>query len=215
MTMHLEGGSIVVLIDCWNRPSKNSSANNTNLLEQMIENILKEISNIPDLSAVILATYESVEYKNSNNRYYTQADELFNTHQPIAYVRDIYQNLNYGNYSQKATNSKILEHDFPVNQLAMVNPYQIEYYIQMVVPHVKNIFFFGQSWNLCVKHRPIGYESISKLIKWNHLSRDTKLFTLNNCILDFDTITNELFIPELIRDPSCKYVTDNLFQIIN
>jgi len=214
--LQLIGGSIVVLIDCWGEIHP-ITAHNIQNQQKLYDNILKEIPKILNLTAVVLSTYHTTEHNNSSNQYYMQSADLFYNAQPIAYVREMYQQLNYeiiNSAANQVTDPKILNKLWQVPQLAMTHPYQLEYYINHVVPHVKNIFFFGQAWNLCVKKRPIGYSPILELIKWNHLAADTRVFTFSNCILALDIQTRCTYFPELTNDTNCVKLSDNLFEII-
>ena len=210
----INGGSIAILIDCWKDLPLDMPAASTVAKDQVYQNIINKVESLPNLTAVILATYQTHEYANSNNLYYQKSTDLFHTSQPIPYVKEIFENLDYG-WSRTSgvmeTDPGILNHTWPVPQIAMVHTYQLEYYLNRVVPHVKNIFFFGMAWNICVQHRPVGYFNINQLVQWNHLPKDIRLFTRDDCVL---SNTNGLMhFPDLTTDPNCVKITDNIFEI--
>jgi len=208
--------SIVILLDCWESTPDDSVQNKT-LIDSKIDNIINEVENvIPNVEAVVLTTYESTEaLLLRTNPYYSNTYELLYNSQHIQGIKDSYMSTLCQNsiLDRAHTHKGILEYKWKCEQYAFFNELQLEYYINHVVPHVRTVYYFGKSWNICVRNRPIGWRSVSQLIKYNHLT-NVGLYTKNNCILERNLNTNELYIPNLNLDSDCNFVNENTFELV-
>lgn len=215
--MHIDnelhsGTSIVVLIDCW------ENSINVDVLDTLTKNILSTVPTIPNLGAVILSSYDTDDYL-IDNLYYKNSKDLFYLEQPIDSIKRWYMQtlIDASSQLKSTTDAGILHRKWECPQYAMFNELQLEYYINHVVSDVRNIYFFGMSWSMCVRSRSIGWESVSKLIKFNHLHENTKLYTIENCVLDADFSDADdnldFFFPKLSTDDTCTHVVDNTYRI--
>jgi hypothetical protein len=217
------GGNIVVLLDCWDpAPLAREHPANFAQCQQLTQNILTRIHTIPDLAAVILATYTSKnEIKNSalkdTNPYYKNAWQMFYFEQPVDYIRRHFVDA----LDRIAITDVGLEHDtdplllnqiWPCMQIAMHDSWQMEYYIRHVVPHVRNLFYFGRSWNYCLHQRPIGINAMLAIKQWQHLP-GLRLFTYSDCILALEN-HHVMVRHDLHNDHTCQHINDDLFEIV-
>lgn len=204
----------MVLIDCWEIDPDNKDLYQAS--QKLYHNILQTIPLIPDLAAVVLATYHSSEMLDPhmrNNRYYSNSYDMFFEKQPLMYIRQQYaaSMLASDTHGHLKTDSSILNAIWPSQQFAMVAPWQLQMYINTIIPHVKNIWFMGMHWNMCIEDRPLGWETIAKMIKFNHLHKDTKLLARSDCILE-DSNGSNVF-PDLTNDQRCHCITDTVYEI--
>jgi hypothetical protein len=194
-------GSIAVIIDCWEYSQYTPGSHNHEMCRQLTDNILSVIPTLPNLTAVILSTYDAPESHDPllrcHNAYYRNTHELFYQHQPIPYIKHWYQHdfmrepsdSADRNGPQARTDPRLLDHVWPCQQLAMNNIWQLEYYIRYLVPHAKNVFYFGKNWTNwygvpgCVLGRPMGADRLSELKQWNHLP-DVNIMLYQKGILD-------------------------------
>lgn len=205
---YLDHGSVAVIIDCWDYSQYSVDSSNYRLCQQLSQNILKIVPTLPNLTAVILSTYDSLEShdptKRLQNIYYQNTHDLFYQQQPIPYIKKLYQqdfvrDLSKATVSNNATRTDdlILNHVWPCYQIAMNDIWQLEYYIRMVVPHVKNVFYFGRAWSNgyqmpgCVRGRPMGADRLKELKQWGHLP-DVNVLLCQQGILE-NHPTQELF----------------------
>jgi hypothetical protein len=212
----LSGGSIVILIDCCD------NAANADVIKVLTDNILEKVSKIPDLAAVILSSYDTQEHFLTDNLYYTNSNALFYDSQPIPSIREWYiQTListSSSSINTLTTIPRILHKKWHCPQFVMFNELQLEYYINHITPHVQNIYFLGVAWSVCVKSRPIGWDNISRLIKYKHLKDDINIYTISDCLLDVVepleyTDHPVLFFPDLHNDSNCEHIQDTVFKI--
>lgn len=194
-------GSIAVIIDCWDHSQYPVGSNNHQLCQELAQNILDIVPTLPNLTAVVLSTYDGYEAHDpalrSSNLYYKNTHDLLYVEQPIPYVRRWYERdfvrseprVTQPGEIENRTSSQILSHRWPCQQLAMNDIWQLEYYMHNVVPHAKNVFYFGRSWNHshdvpgCVRGRPMGADRLCELKQWSHLP-DVNVFLHSRGILD-------------------------------
>lgn len=217
------GGNIAVLLDCWDpQPLSQDQPENFAHCQELTENIFQRIGQMPDLAAVVLATYTSdSEVQDARlrdtNLYYKNAWQMFYREQPIEYIRrhfvDTLDYLSVSNTGLKHnTDPRLLNHVWPCMQIAMHDSWQLEYYIRHVVPHVKNVFYFGRSWNYCLHERLIGINAMLALKKWQHLP-ELRLFGYDDCILGLKS-HHFMCWHDFHNDTTCEYIDNNLFEII-
>ena len=72
----------------------------------------------------------------------------------------------------------------------------------MIHPEIKNIYFLGQTWEGCVKNRPLGYLAVHEEIP------TINLLTNTDCVL-FDD--HSLQPVDLSNDPDWKLVRDKIY----
>jgi hypothetical protein len=69
---------------------------------------------------------------------------------------------------------------------------------------IKNIYVFGMAWDMCVKDRPLGYDSLSELPNVNILTNTT-------CVIDSDgnsPILDSYW--ELVSNNTYKYIYNTI-----
>ena len=212
-------GSIAVIVECRDYSHFEPSSDQYLKCQQLSQNINEIIPTLPNLTAVVLSTYDSYEpydpETRRNNLYYQNAYDLFYQAQPIPYVKQFYKQdfirddpkvLAPGEHDV-CTDPMVLNKIWPCYQLAMNNIWQLEYYIKTVVPHVKNIFYFGRSWSVCVQGRLIGTDRLRELKHWGHLP-DINVLLHSHGQLDRDDQDNFTWA----NLDQYQLVEDNIYQ---
>jgi len=208
--------SIAILIDCWDPSLKSAefSIDEKNTRLKAFYNILQTVPEIPNLSAVILSTYDSNELI-TDTPFFKNTEHLFLS-QGVDYIRENYTRsvLNYKfNGTDTQTYPNILNSAWPCMTFSMHEAWQVEYLINRKMQNIKNIFFLGMHLNLCVSGRPIGYDAINNLIKHGHLSSDVNLFTIKNCVLEWDHDHRKSRFPTLANENKFTSIDNFYYQI--
>ena len=178
--------SAAIIIDQWYFPGRPFTTCN-NIIKFLDANIV---------STAILASYDINinEYATDNLWYNNQRGTIDNLpsdhgHQNIT----IPTLLNYKNNS--------------IFQIALTRSWQLENYLKWN-PQIKNLFVLGVAWEICVKHRDLGYLNLFKMFG----SKDINILTYAGCVghgkgrsVDLDQEVDWIKIAENIY----KYVPTN------
>jgi hypothetical protein len=184
--------SLAILIDCWE-----STRNGP-----MFKRIISFLENNENIKTVVLASYNSKNSKNKhwNDRYI----EIFNKStsrkiQDLAHIHSLY-NKDFNDFPEENTHPIILNYvSNKKDQVLMQWPWELEYYLS-INPEIKNIYVLGQAWEVCLKIRPLGYESLKEI-------KDINILTNLDCVASFDfNFTN------LDSDPNWYYIVDNIWK---
>jgi len=170
--------SIAILIDCW----KSSITNN--ISAKCFDNIINFLDTTDSITTVVLATYNCKTDRSDTSLIWTQNNISMcanSNRKKIHCFKDAYDNLymydNNKNYPLEQTHPIILNYfNSTKYQISMNWWWELEYYLSLH-PEVKNIYFLGTSWEQCLRHRPLGYESILEE------GTDLNILTNKNCIL--------------------------------
>jgi hypothetical protein len=203
----LVGGTAVILIDCCVPLGKQNPA----LHQELYSNIHQAIPLIPNLTAVILASYESTD--GVDNAYAATSQQLFHDHQPFEHVKHLWTWSQDRWKGPSNTDPSILAAQWPCVQLAMTEHWQLDLYVNTVVPHVKNILLMGRYWSRCILSRPLGIQGLELMRVHGHLARDSKVLVLQDCVLDGELEYGTEFFPDLKENPCCELVTQGLFEV--
>ena len=148
--------NIAIIIDAWTCPSCHIASHT----HDWMQNTIELISQNQTIDSVILASYDIANEFNSDTIWYTNfkkfnLGDLF-ANMIIAY--DLQHNLTHPKLASKLrhkeqqTHWQILTHRWPDKfQIAAFHPYQLS------LSTIRNVYFFGASWDICVMHRPLGY----------------------------------------------------------
>tara|TARA_B100001971_G_C18199424_1_gene543585 strand:- start:115 stop:783 length:669 start_codon:yes stop_codon:yes gene_type:complete len=164
--------NIAIIIDCWGDPNRIDCWG-----DPLHYNIINLISTNQTIDSVILATYQlpSDEF-DTNNLWYINFknfnySKLFTN--PIV-ERDISGDIRHPNLgtsirrkyghadisyqSEERTCNCLLDKVWSDKfQIAAFHPYQFFHPYQLKLNSIKNVYFFGGAWDICVRTRPMGY----------------------------------------------------------
>ena len=186
MSIDLSAPGIAILIDNWeeNIPS----------LDQTYKNIVEFIHN-NNIQTVVLATYEYNIFTHFNTDWMNRSHQIFYDavsdknknawrtavidHSSIS-LRSPWATKN-GNLLEdgrgRNTSDIILNMNYSGVKLFCHRAQEIVWYLDNHQPDVKNIWYFGQAWEMCVRDRALGYINLSTSLP--HLSHLTK----QDCVL--------------------------------
>ena len=193
--------SIAILIDCWGSPSTNIDAENCYC---RINNFL---DNTDSIKTIVLASYNcKTEHEKPSTIWYQNNSLLYqySTRKKIPHLKQAHDYLNrYDNkYSEEKTDPIILNYVNPnKHQLSMHWWWELEYYL-LLHPEIKNIYFFGQSWEECVHNRPIGYDAVLEE------RPDLNILTNTECVMRIEHSLPQL---DLNNDPDWLLLEGNTY----
>jgi hypothetical protein len=187
--------SIAILIDFWARSDKKKGQNLLNFLNDSKSN---------SIETVVLASYNCYEEKNTvwhQNYYYIFNGGMKGTRTLIdLHFMQKFFNDYYRPHDLEHTAPEILNYVNPNKfQIAMLWGWEFEYYLSKN-PHIKNVYVFGQAWEICVKIRPLGYEALLEIPNINILTK-----------LDCIRIESGKMPPDLNLDPNWYHVVDDIY----
>ena len=189
--INLNDPSIAILIDLWESPNKTKWQNLLNFLNDPESN---------SIETIILASYNC--YDEGNTVWHWNYDKTFNgTNRTLIdlHFMQRYFNKNFRPYTVQHTQPLILNYVNPNKfQIAMLWGWEFEYYLSKN-PHIKNVYVFGQAWDICVKNRPLGYDALLEIPNINILTK-----------LDYVKLEDRRY-PNLDNDPNWYHVVDNIY----
>jgi len=166
--------SLAILIDCWDAPNKT-----------LPQNIISFLNSMDSIQTVVLASYncrkeretsDSLWYQNYNKLFQNirarKIDDLGSTHTEFD-KRDVFPNEN----TEPAILNYINSNKF---QIAMRWRWELDYYLELN-PKIQNIYVLGMAWDMCVKVRPLGYESLREIQNINVLTNVSCVLDMQGC----------------------------------
>lgn len=191
--------SVAVLIDCWDLPNQRG--------EPLHKRILSFIENTPAIKTIILASYDChAEQETSSSIWYQNYDSWFVKNLKSQELRDLLDQHRKDEiiYRSVKTDPVVLNYVHPdIFQIAMKWPCELEYYLSNISADIENIYIFGSAWSICVRNRPLGYESLSKLPNVN-------ILTNTNCVIDMGLVA-----VDLSNDPNWDKVDGDTYRLKN
>lgn len=194
--------SIAILIDCWKSPKANRP------LENCYDRIINFLNTTDSIQTVVLSSYNcNSEHINSEYLWYQNntlmCDE--STRKKIHHLKHAHDFLRqYDNkFIEEQTDPLILRYLNPKKyQISMLWWWELEYYLSLH-PEIKNIYFLGQSWEECIRNRPLGFKSV--------LEETTNLNILTNdqCVMRQEHSAPQL---DLSTDPEWIHIEGNIYQ---
>jgi len=187
--------SIAILIDFWERSNRTKGQNLLDFLNDSKSN---------SIETVVLASYNCYEEKNTiwhwnYNNTFNSTNKRTRTLIDLHFMQK-YFNENYHPHKVEHTDPAILNYVNPNKfQIAMLCGWELEYYLS-INPHIKNVYVFGQAWEMCVKNRPLGYDALLEIPNINILTK-----------LDCIRIESGTMPPDLDIDPNWYHITDDIF----
>ena len=194
--------SIAILIDCW----KNDS-----FIPSVYGRITQCIENNTNIKTVVLASYNcrkereisnSIWYLNYNN-FFIKSQQHSRKIKDLEIVHQFYEKYNTAHPNENTEPNILNYKNTEKFQIAMRWRWELDLYLEEH-REIKNIYVFGMAWDMCVKDRPLGYDSLSELPNVNILTNTT-------CVIDSDgnsPILDSYW--ELVSNNTYKYVYNTI-----
>jgi hypothetical protein len=187
--------SAAIIIDQWTYPHWSVEVGN---------NIIDFLNN-GFVSTAVLASYSTVmsEY-NSDNLWYNNQRAMFSDPESVEKIQKTHKHeagYHPGVYHNCTTLKFLNYHNSNIFQIAMLEDWQLEYYISMN-PHIQNLFVFGGGWEDCVKNRSLGYKQLFKMFNQKNIN----VLTYNGCVGTFGVPV------DLTRQPFWKEISPNIYK---
>ena len=166
---------MAIIIDCHNRAGSMSQAAMPDWW--VYRNIIKFINETDSIKTIVLATYglKSEEF-DSNTPWYNNSRKLIGQH-VIDQKKQFYYSVNT---EEEVTFGPILHWQTSKYQIAIHELWELDMFIDIrKIQQIKfdNIYMCGESWDICVETRPIGYRNLFGHVNSNILVKDI-------CVLD-------------------------------
>ena len=191
---------LAILVDCWKHLDGPE-------YKQLWENILNSLLKY-NIQTVVLATHEY------NIKTHWNTDWFENTHHIF-----FNGNLNRNKWVESLpvaigtapsyifeTADTILNAKLPGKlKLMLHDSKQLEWYLLNIVPHIKNVWYFGVHWNICIKNRNIGTDKLINFFNQNNI----------NCLTDINCTLTEMHqypTNEELRSWQC--IDQNVYQLV-
>ena len=194
--MQIDLPGVAIIIGCWEE-HKNPK------IISCYKNIIEKIENTPSITHIILSNNHcKINQDNeSSNQWFTNSNRIFDNEQGVDWIRRHWQHtvIEKG-WATPATIIK--DHNWKQQCLLASEQWQIEYYLNHYMSHIKNLWYFGIGWTHGVMQDPIGWGQTCDLIKYKHI-QERNIITDKSCILKnlethSDFRLSEFAMPELI-----------------
>jgi len=194
--------SMAILIDCW----KNDS-----FIPSVYGRITQCIDNNTNIKTVVLASYNcrkereisnSLWYLNYNN-FFIKSQQHSRKIKDLEIVHQFYEKYNTAHPNENTEPNILNYKNTEKFQIAMRWRWELDLYLE-AHQEIKNIYVFGMAWDMCVKDRPLGYDSLSELPNVNILTNTT-------CVIDSDgnsPILDSYW--ELVSNNTYKYIYNTI-----
>jgi hypothetical protein len=145
---------MIILIDLWDRliDGKLKSSEGS-------DNIINFIESKSTIQAAVLASYGCLPEIESNNLWYNNARDFFNTLPNWQELIKRYRNELADGQNTHPTLFNYVNTD--IDQVAFRYHEELEFYLKFHT-EIKNIYIAGAAWSICVRNRPLGYVNIFK-----------------------------------------------------
>ena len=186
--------SIAVIIDPWKTTL--SWLPLLSPYNRCYENIISFVDNQHDIDTVLLSSYDcKTEELKSNNTWYNNSRNFFG--EEFSKNKEVFYSKNNPN-KINVTDKKIL------NWIPNRKHYAVHYMFELDAlvdwNELDRIYVMGQTWEDCVKHRPLGYEELKKFFKQKKL--DIEIAVKPNTVL---AKHNFHFNPKHNLDWTCEH----------
>ena len=150
------GNSLIIIVDLW----QNEKLNN------LAQNIKEYIENTEHIKSVCLSSYFNVTNICSSDHYWKNSKKLFND---IIEIDAIRKNWIERTKEKNITHSTIMSIKPRNDQFffSASSPFEIIYYCNSTNQSIRNIYWAGVDWRICIRDRPVGYQEIINCYKNN------------------------------------------------
>jgi len=190
--------SLAILIDCWmlSHPPP------------LHVTILNYLDSNPNIKTIVLSSYNCrSEFLHSNSLWYANYNTLFRSARvprkikELTYIHHLHLTKDNG-FPVEQTNPVVLDYVNPAKfQIAMHWAWQLEYYLS-INPEIKNVYVFGEAWDICVEKRTLGYVALTEI-------QGINILTNINCVKSNDGTT-----PNLDLDTNWLNVDKDVYKYI-
>ena len=164
---------IVIIIDCWETWwSKFKIPFDYDYI--LFNKIKKFVESSDNIKTIILASYESIDVPTTiwhTNSLKFLGKDLYDR-------KDLLKNVDPDKY--RRTDKIILNWVSDKQQIAMHYVWEFEMFIEN--NKIDNIYLCGEAMDMCVRYRPLGYESLSNIIRKHNLN--SRIFLKDDCVND-------------------------------
>jgi hypothetical protein len=173
---------LAIIIDTWGQLP--TEQRHHQIPDQCAANIVDFCKHNTDISAVALASY-SID---PNFDAYFDASWIenskifFQDETKWDFLRKSWQRIqwNHDDHTHKTIRTMDLRSD--QIKFFAISDIQILYYCLHINPSIKNIYFFGSAWDICIKFRPVGWLQLAALSYHNLLPQDIQFKTHRSCV---------------------------------
>jgi hypothetical protein len=194
--------ALAIVIDPWIMSNKLG-------WDTCVKNITDFCQHDDTIAAVALAPYST---KENHDAFYVRnwaanSDLWFSQETKWDRLRKEWKNTTWN--LEQGVDPKIANMSLRLDQVRFLaySDLHILYYCTVVNPGIDSIYFLGQSWDICVKYRPVGWLQIASL-QYHNLLNNITLKTKQGCVYDLA----KQAIAE-IPDPWIKTDSDGSYSI--
>jgi hypothetical protein len=190
--------SVAILVDCWDSGLRG---------RDIFHNIIQFLEQNKFIEYIVLASYECVLddptkiwYTNYYKEFWalTQDEKL---KEMFVLRKKLEKELPKELF--KYTEPSILNFmDKSKVQISLTSLEEFEYYLS-IHPDIKNVFVLGEAWDGCVRDRPLGYKSLTKI-------QNVSILTKNDCVKTIDGI-----FPDMSLESDWEEVSDGIYILGN
>lgn len=190
MNTILNKPSLAILIDCWSTNRSFNTNDTDNFRENVYKNITNWCFNNSYVQTIALATYpktnESMEMSIVKDfPWYENSKELFSESLKLDFIRQNWNRVNKKNPDQTITHEYIRDMQLRNDQLPILTwtTEQILFYCNDINPNIENIYFFGAQWDVCIRHRPVGWLHLASAQYHNMFRYPKNFLTRKDCVI--------------------------------
>lgn len=170
--------SLVIIIDCWKKWNFDS-------FNSMVRNIKTWCETDSNIETVIVSTYLD-QIKNRvciENPWWNNSKNIFFDTTRWEKLRDLWLSTSFVNESH--THHDILTMKPQPRQLMLSawDELQLIYYCNYVNPSIENVYIVGQSWNVCLEGRPLGWTRLHYANQHNLFRRPIRIMSKLGCVI--------------------------------
>lgn len=199
----LDQPSLAVVVDCW------KNANYENYHDTMV-NIREFCTTNQQVESVALTTYRSNDPVTNEP---VPNDRVFVDQPWWNNGRDFFYNETKWDFFRRIWDSKINDpetHTYDIvanmplrsNQIGFVafDTTHILYYCNFINPGIRNLYFCGGAWEMCLRHRPTGWMQVQTLNYHKMFHQPVNILVKNSCVVGlpespYVKITDPWWIP--------------------
>jgi hypothetical protein len=150
--------SMAIVIGCWEdhiHPSQ----------KKLFQEILDFTNSCQQIEVVVVPNQHCVV---TNPVWEESARSIFFDEQPVDWIRRYYTNLQTKQFTRL---SRLLDNDTWANKvrISIAEQWQLEYLLNHVYPHIKNVYYFGIGWNVGMQRDYVGWGQLCQSVKHKHV----------------------------------------------
>jgi hypothetical protein len=177
---------VAIIIDCWETWWSRNCVD-TSPDYRVFKNIKNFLEITPDITTVILATYESTD--TLTTIWHTNSLKLLGKEAYDKKIQTDKETPFTENWQEFRKTDKLLLDWICDKKYQIAMHYQWEFEILLKTIKIENIYICGQYLDMCLRHRPLGYDNLSKFILDNNLP--SKILVKDDCVDDgYDNFLN-------------------------